>query len=123
MDDPRWIRIVIIGLILASLAVGYYLFKGATSLKSTKVQTTTTKTTNASPSPVTTIITQESSETEILGQETTQTNTPKSAYQTLAQRSQGSVQTLPKTGFPLEAVAGISAGAMLIGYGLKKFPN
>lgn len=109
MDDPRWLRLIIIGLVLAALVVGYMLFTGKFSSNlSTRVQ--------SSPSPT------------VLGQNTTTpptptpSPTPSSAYTRIVNRSQGNVQTLPNTGFPLE-IAVFSISGMFIGWGLRRFPK
>lgn len=107
MDDPRWLRLITIGLILASFAVGYLLFTGA--FASNKI-----KEVAVLPSPSSVL-------SAILPLETSvPANT--SAYNTIADRTQGSVQTLPNTGFPIELIGVISAGAVIAGWSLRKFP-
>ncbi len=120
MEDSRWFRLIIIGLILAALAVGYFLLSGR--LVSNSVVKTTSQTTNVSGIPGVT------PSASVLGQNAkivpnpSPKATPTSAYERIASRNQ-QVQTLPKTGFP-EILAGIfSIGVMISGLGLRKFPK
>lgn len=117
MEDPRWLRLITIGLILAALAVGYFLFTGKFSSNSAKTQSPqatvlgqTTKTqngtTNASPNPT-----------------TSPSPTPTSAYNRIVSRNQNQVQTLPATGFPAGLAIALSVSAMIAGYGLRRFPR
>lgn len=119
MDDPKWLRLMTIGLILAALAVGYFLFSGRLSSNSVKTgsQANVSSSTSATPSA------------SVLGQNAKATLTPSpkptpaSAYSRIADRTQNQVSTLPKTGFP-EALAGIfSIGIMITGWGLHKYPH
>lgn len=114
MDDPRWIRLVTIGLILAAVAVGYFLISGRLFTNSTTLTQDVSVVGSPSPSP------------SVLGQDTATVSpspTSKSAYNTIAQRAQGGAQTLPNTGFPVVSAGFFSAAAIAIGLGLKKFPN
>ncbi len=116
MDDPRWIRLVTIGLILAAVAVGYFLISGRLFTNST-TQTQPQEISvegSLSPSP------------SVLGQDTATVSpspTSQSAFNTIAQRMQGSAQTLPNTGFPILSLGLFSAAVVVIGWGLKKFPH
>jgi hypothetical protein len=106
MEDSRWLRLVTIGLVLMALAVGYFLLSGKLfSNSTTKLQSQTNKAVS-SPSPT-----------------ASPSATPASAYTRIAERSQGSVQTLPNTGFPVFLVSALSASVMIVGWGLKKFPH
>jgi len=108
MDDPRWLRIIIVGLVLAALAIGYYLLSGVFSLsKPPKSQTA-----QNIPSP-----SAASSSTP------SATNNPQSAYQMIAQRNQQNVNTLPKTGIPILLLIIFSSSAIVAGLGLRKFPE
>lgn len=120
MEDPRWLRLIAIGLILAALSVGYFLLSGRlvsnSAIKSTTQVSNVPATASASPS------------TSVLGQNAkdSTTSSPKpttmSAYDRIASRNQP-IQTLPKTGFP-QVLAGIfSVGVMISGWGLRKFPH
>lgn len=116
MDDPRWLRLVTIGLVLAAIAIGYFLIAGKfSSNKSTKIQTQTTVQQTSQPTPSPTV----------LGQDTKSSSTtqPESAYNRIVQRTQGGAQTLPKTGFPTGLLGIISISAMIAGLGLRKFPH
>lgn len=106
MDDPKWLRLITIGLVLAAIAVGYFLFTGR--LSSNKISKT-----KSSPTPST------------LGQnvKVTPSPTPVSAYTTVANRTQGQTQTLPSTGFPLGLAVVFSVSALVSGWSLRKFPE
>lgn len=111
MDDPRWLRMITIGLVLAALAVGYFLFTGGLTSNSTQKVTNKVTQTSSTPAPVPVLtITPQS------------TATP-SAYTRLSQRAQGGVQTLPNTGFPAGLVFVFSTGALISGWGLRKYPH
>ena len=116
MDDPRWLRLITVGLVLAALAVGYFLLTGKFSSNSLTKQ--------SSPSP------------SVLGQNAqialTPTPTPasaldrqtaSSAYNRIVNRTQGGTQVLPKTGFPAGLVIVFSVSAIISGWGLRKYPN
>lgn len=115
MDDPKWLRLVTIGLVLAALAVGYFLFTGKFSGNVIKKGSQA----NASPTA-----------TSVLGQSTqlspvptfVPTQTP-SAYTNIVNRAQGGTQALPNTGFSVGLAVVFSASTMIIGWGLRKFPK
>lgn len=94
MDDPRVLRILTIGLVLASLAVGYFLLTGGLGVKSKKVQTQTTQLEEVveSPAPEQTV-------------------------------TQSNVQVLPSTGFPVGLAIIFSVSAIVSGWGLRQFPK
>ena len=106
METSPWLKLITVGLVLAALAVGYFLLSGKlssnsntkTSVLGQNVQTTPTPVAVASPSPA-------------------------SAYQRIANRTQGGVSTLPKTGFPVGLAVVFSASAMISGWSLRKFPH
>lgn len=112
MENSPWLKLITIGLVLAALAVGYFLLTGRLSSNSV----TRTK---SSPSP------------SVLGQNaqsspapaTTPSPSPSSAYERIVDRSQGGVQTLPKTGFPVELAVVFSISAIVSGLSLRKFPH
>lgn len=109
MDDSRWLRLVTIGLVLAALAVGYFLVTGRLASNSA------TKTGSA-PTP------------SVLGQNAQTTTptpspTPASAYERIVDRTQSGTQTLPNTGFPVGLAAVFSLSALISGWGLRKFPH
>ncbi len=123
MEDPRWLRLVTIGLILMALAVGYFLFSGrlssnsATRTESQANRVVQSPTLTVTPAPTPTV----------LGRNTLVTPTPSSssAYLRIVNRNQaqGGVQTLPRTGFPIGLTAIFSASAIISGWGLRKFPH
>lgn len=114
MEDPRWLRLVTIGLVLSALAVGYFLLTGRLSPSSTtKTQTQINK---AVSSPTPTVV-------PSVTPPPSPTPTPASAYSRIVDRSQSQVQTLPKTGFPVGLAIVFSVSAMISGLSLRKFPH
>jgi len=107
MEDPRWLRLVTIGLVLAALVVGYFLISGGFSQKANKPQAEVASVTST-PQP--TLL-------------PTVPPTPTSAYSRIADRSKGGVEILPKTGFPIFLSGVLSASAVIVGWGLRKFPH
>lgn len=107
MDDPRWLRLITVGLVLVALVVGYYLLTGKLSLNSPAKQ----------PSPSPSVLGQNAQATP------TPTPTPASAYSRIVSRTQDGVQTLPKTGFPTGLVLAFSVSAIISGWGLRRFPH
>lgn len=120
MDDPRWLRIIIVGLVLAALAIGYYLISGAFSLKSNKPQTQTNIIVEATPAPK---VANNPNTIPSAPPSYSPSSTPQSAYQKIVERNQAQVQTLPKTGLPLGFLGILSISIMITGLGLRKFPN
>ena len=118
MDDPRWLRIITVGLVLAALAVGYFLLTGGLAVKSKKVQTQTPPPSSVvemveeSPSPSATPL-------DIIPEKTSTT----SAYNKILERNKSNVQTLPRTGFPVGLAVVFSVGTIISGWSLRKYPN
>ncbi|MBI2019187.1 hypothetical protein HYS95_00775 [Candidatus Daviesbacteria bacterium] len=115
MEDPKWLRLVTIGLVLAAVAVGYFLLSGRFTSDTKKPATQISQ---ASPTPTMSPV----------PTQTPATPSPASAYDRIAQRTNGAtggqnLQTLPRTGFPIGAAAALSGSAILIGWGLKRFPH
>lgn len=114
MDDPRWLRLVIIGLVLAALAVGYFLLAGGFSVsKSKTARTLETQQINKAqqfPSPIPIVAIPPLSASS-------------SAYARIANRAQESMLTLPRTGFPIGFMIFLSVSAVISGFGLRKFPH
>lgn len=101
MEDPKWFRMITIGLVLVALSVGYFLLTGGFSVsKSKKVVESPAPNPTSTPSP-----------------------TPQSAYNAIVNRTQSGVQTLPNTGFPASMLVVFSAGAVVAGWGLRRFPH
>ena len=134
MDDPRWLRVITVGLVLAALAVGYYILTGAFSINKT-VNKTTPKTeatssavlaTTISPRPLTPASplaeSREAARERSDGEQAKPTVKPVSAYEKIILRNKDIVQTLPKTGYPLGLAVLLSISAMISGVGLRKFP-
>jgi|SRR3989344_2111104 len=106
MDDPRVLRIITVGLVLAALAVVYFLLTGGFAIsKPKKVQTQATPSVSANPLPATRSV------------------ATQSAYQRILNRNQSGVQTLPNTGFPVGLAVVFSVGTMISGWSLRKFPK
>lgn len=113
MDDPRILRIITVGLVLAALAVGYFLLTGGFAIKSKKVGQNQVSQAVESPSP---------SAIAGVNYQPTPTPSPKSAYDRIASRSQSSVQSLPNTGFPEGIAVVFSVGTLVAGWSLRKYP-
>lgn len=132
MEDPKWLRLITIGLILAALAIGYLLLSGRLSTKSSiqKVSQTGETTVSASSSATPSVVALEQDTKADLNAGSKQSPPPApdrkvatSAYARIVSRTQSNVKTLPKTGFP-EVLAGVvSVGIMIAGLGLRKFPH
>ncbi len=110
MDDSRWLRFTAIGLVLAAVAVGYFLFSGRLSPSSI---------TRTQPSPAPTVLGNNAESSPA----PTPSPTPGAAYTTIADRAQGGTQILPNTGFPVGLVAVFSLSGVIVGWGLRKFPH
>lgn len=122
MDDPKWLRIIIVGLVLAALAIGYYLLSGAFSLgKSNKSQTKVNTTMQNSPAP--NVAGNNPSVIPSASPDTIPSSAPQSAYQRIVERNQTQVQALPKTGLPTGFLGLLSISIMVTGLGLRKFPH
>ncbi|MBU1032194.1 hypothetical protein KKE03_04735 [Patescibacteria group bacterium] len=110
MENSRWLGLITIGLIIAALAVGYFLLTGRfTSEKDEAVE----------PSPTPTVLGQDVQTSPVVSP----SPTPISAYDRIAARSQNQTQTLPKTAFPTGLAVVFSISAMTIGWGLHKYPH
>lgn len=123
MDDPRLLRIILFGLVLAALTIGYLIFSG----KFLKPQTITNKNqptqtnraaagVNATPVPTT-----------IPGTASENLSTP-SAYTRIMERNQGQklqaqANSLPKTGLPIALAGAASVSAITVGWFLRKYPK
>jgi len=107
VESSPWLKLITIGLVLAALAVGYFLVSGRfTSNKTAKQQVKSEKQvqgvaqTAVEPSP-----------------------TPSNAYSRIVERNKSGIQVLPKTGNPAILISIISLSAIASGWGLKKFPH
>lgn len=101
MNESRWLKVMTVGLILAALAVGYFMIAGKFAKPSPK-DSTVLKT--VEPSPLASA-------------------SPVSAYTRIVERNLINVETLPKTASPVSLLMVFSAGAIVAGMGLRKFPN
>lgn len=100
MNDPRWLRVMTVGLILAALAVGYFLISGKFS-NNIPPKDSQIKSVEPTPFPTSTA----------------------SAYERIVERNLSDVQTLPNTAFPISIMFVFSAGAVAVGLGLRRFPK
>lgn len=137
MESPNWLRLVTVGLVLAAMAVGYFLLSNRfVSNKSENQENTqmVEETNTPSPDPVNVIVqgsptssvsatSQPTSSPRAVASPSPSTSTPP-AYSALADRSsKGGVQTLPATGSELLLIGIISLSAIATGLGLRKFPH
>lgn len=120
MDDPKWLRLITIGLVLAAVAVGYFLFTGRFSSKVLQ----TTQISQASPGATS------SAQPSVLGQNNqgfvSPSTTPVSAFNKIPERTAKggqSVDALPRTGFPGSLVTLLAISTMIAGWGLRRFPR
>ncbi len=123
MQDSGWLRLVTVGLILAALAIGYFLLGGKfiSGNTSQKVSQTNKTMASASPSAI--------PAAAVLGPnvQTVPNSSPKTASisvdEKATSRNQNQVKILPKTGFPEVMVGIFSIGIMITGLGLRRFPH
>ncbi len=133
MDDPRVLRVITVGLILASIVVIYLLFTGGFAVKSkvnNKQANNPTQNNNlsATPSPSSfpKVVGSSNTGTGVIPTSTsTSTHTKtSSSYNTVASRSQtaapNSAQTLPDTGFPVDLALVFAAFTIISGITLRK---
>ena len=107
IDGDNRIRIIIAGLVLAVIAVGYIIFSQKFTNSQTKVQNSVT------PTPI---------------EQTTSTPEDQPIDSALPQTTKGGlstsgVSTLPKTGFPVALLGIFSTSASIIGWSLRKYPH
>lgn len=115
MEDTRWLRLVTIGIVLAAVAVGYFVL--AQRFSGNGVSEPQPEVVIATPPSVLGTDDGQSPQPQPLGQ------AQKSAYQRIAERTKGSVQELPATGFPLILIGIFSAGVLVVGWHLRKFSH
>ena len=127
MEDSRWLRVITVGLVLAALAVGYFLLTGRLSSNSTRVQSQASK---AVSSPVPSLLPKPTvSPLQVADYSpgsspaSSPTSSPTSAYNMLASRGQDSIKTLPRTGFPNGLIVIFSVSAIISGWSLRRFPE
>lgn len=124
MENPGWLKLVVVGLVLSAMAGGYFLLSSRlVPTKSNKSQETSVS--EDTPKP--------SQDLSVLGQVATPSVSPTTtpivvtptnppAYTRIAQRVQGRVETLPNTGVPVFLVGVGALSAMVVGLSLSKFP-
>lgn len=106
MEDPRWLRLVTVGLVLVALAIGYFLLTGRFTSDNTKKAPTQISQASPIPQPTTPPVLEVSPPT------------PPAMAAAIKNRT-----TLPKTGYPQALLAVISIGVMVSGLSLRKFPR
>ena len=129
MENPNWLRLIVVGLVLAAMAFGYFLLSNRfVSTKNTKIQKTTQVVEKTQPTQEPDIVAVQPSVTPSASPisspraNVTPTNSP--AYTKIAERTnKGGIQTLPKTGAPLFFMGIGALSAIATGLGLRKFPN
>lgn len=106
MEDNRWLRLVIAGLILAAIAVGYLILTNRFNSAPKNSQQTAKQVQQASPTP-------------------TPTPSPSSlgASTSADVANPSGATTLPNTGFPAGLAAVFSLSALVSGYFLRKYPK
>jgi hypothetical protein len=119
MEDTGRIRLIIIGIILAVVAGGYFLFTQASRVLNSKTDNNI-KVAVATPTP------SASGQVVVRFASPTPTATPKNAPAVAGQSTQlaqGTKGGLPATGFPVGLVGIFGTSAAIIGWSLKKYPN
>lgn len=117
LDGDNRIRLIIAGLVLAAIAVGYMIFSQRFSADNN------TQVANNSDRPVTQI-----TPTPTPTYTVTPTVTPPSESSSVPSTTKGGlpntgISSLPRTGFPVGLVVIFSASAAIAGYFLRKYPN
>lgn len=109
MEDPRWLRLITIGLVLSALAVGYFLLTGRFTSTKTNKPTPTAQSLTAQPVQKITQASPSPRPTPTASSATTKGGQP--------------IASLPATGFPAGLAVTFSVSAIAAGYGLRKYPN
>lgn len=116
MEDPRWLRLVTVGLVLAALAVGYFLLTGR--FNTANQAKPANRGISVSPSPVSQAI--PTGSPEATGGPGSVNPSPTPAATPDSRRN---LTILPATGY-MQAILGlIAAGVMISGWGLRKYPD
>lgn len=127
MEDPRWLRLLTVGLVLAAIAVGYSLFTGRFASNSTKKAPQIGQVIpSASPTSTPAVLGrngQSSLPTSAPIASPSPSATPTSAYSIIANRTKGGMQVLPNTGFSVGLAVALSISVMISGWGLRRFPK
>lgn len=108
MESSPWLKLITIGLVLAALAVGYFLVSGrfaGNKISQPPAEKQVEGVSSASPQAV------------------EPSPTPLNAYARIVERNKSGVQTLPKTGSPAILISIISLSAIISGLSLRKFPK
>ncbi len=129
MEDSRWSKLIIIGVVLAVLAGGYFFLtnkfifnKSKNTATDKPSQTSQPQSTNGNVENSAVLSTETVDQANITSPQVVEPS-QRSAYETLANRNQQRVATLPNTGFPIYLIGTASLSAIIIGFSLRKFPN
>lgn len=123
MEQSVFLRVAIISLFLIVVAAGYFFLTGKFLTGSIKLPTLFSQKVQVQPTPQQVLGENTQVQTSTPSADLDQSAKPSSAYTRIAQRSQGSIETLPKTGSPLFLIATILLSFTVTGWGLRKFPN
>lgn len=115
MESSPWLKLITIGLVLAALAVGYFLISGRfASNKTVKTSSTETQQVEGVSSV---------SPQAVVEPSLKPSASPSNAYARIVERNKSQVETLPKTGSPAILISIFSLSAVVSGWGLRKFPH
>ena len=126
MEDPKWLRLVTVGLVLAALAVGYFLLTGRfSSNNQPKPNNQVINQVNPTPIPVVSETTMPTPTSVGLGSSpsVSPSVSPSASPSAAAPYPRTNVTTLPRTGYQLVILGIIAAGVMISGWGLRKYPH
>ena len=107
MEADTRIKLIIIGLVLAAIVVGYFILSNRFRVGSGTVSPT--------PSPIVTIPSPSPLPTDV--------SLSSPLPNTVSGTTKGGVENLPKTGFPLPLATAATMSVMLIGWHLRKYQN
>ncbi|MBI3109780.1 hypothetical protein HYZ06_01940 [Candidatus Daviesbacteria bacterium] len=102
MEGSPWLRLITIGLVLAALAVGYFLISGRFAQEKKQVEGVTQSSPQATTEPL---------------------QPSPNAYTRIVDRNKSGAQTLPNTGSPMLLIGVFSLSAIISGWSLRKFPQ
>lgn len=116
MEDPRWLRLITVGLVLAALAVGYFLLTGR--FNTANQPRPTNRGISASPTPVSQAAPTGSPQADTGSDSQAPTPAPSATPD-----PRRNLTILPATGYTQALLGIISIGVMVSGLGLRKYPH
>ncbi len=127
MEDPRWSRLIIIGVLLAVVAGGYFFLTNQFIFGKSKNPTSNQLSQTPQPQNTNQVVPNgvaQNTPDSQPGNPTPQVVVPnnRSAYEALVERNQQQVTTLPKTGAPIFLIGAAALSAIVTGLSLRKFP-